>query len=84
MTIEITEKKDEEAKPQGIKDIVKDIDELNRLKEQNDAFETEIKRTEELRSRLSLSGRALAGRPNEKTSEEEAKEEASRILGMFK
>lgn len=81
MTIEITEKKDEEPKPQteDIKETLKAADEYNKLKEQNDQLEEEQKRREAL---IALGGRALAGK-TARTPEEKAAEEAAEHLKIF-
>lgn len=81
--ITISEKKEAPKIPE-LKETVKAIEELESLRKQNDALEAEIKRTEELRARLSLGGRSFAGQaPVEKSKEEIAAEEAKAILRKF-
>lgn len=59
--------------------------EYQKLREENDALEKEILRREELRNRQMISGRANAGQYTpEKSKEEIAKEEAYKILKMFR
>ena len=91
MTIEITEKKEEAPKPQvdDIKETLKAADEYQKLKEENDKMEAEVRRTEELnrkreelRAQSLIGGRSFAGTP-EVTDEQKAQEEAKRILSMF-
>ncbi len=53
-----------------------------RLKQENDAYEVELVRKEELRARSMLDGRAEAGQP-EKSDEDKANEEAANILKEF-
>ena len=53
-----------------------------RLKQENDAYEVELVRKEELRARSMLDGRAEAGQP-EKSEEDKANEEAANILKEF-
>lgn len=78
----------EEEKPVQDSDIKKTLeaaDEYERLKVQNDLFEKEIQRREELKAKLMIGGKADAGQYTpEKSPEEKTKEEASKILEMFK
>lgn len=87
MTIEITEKKEEEKKPveQDIKETLKAADEYQKLKEENDRLEAEYLRQQELKAKIALSGKALAGQPApEKTEKEKADEEAKAILSQIR
>jgi len=60
------------------------LNEIEKVREINDALEKEILRNEELRARQLLGGKTTAGQNTEKTPEDLAQEEASRILGIFK
>jgi len=83
--IVIKQESSEPKKPdiQDVKEILKVADEHQKLKEENDKLEAEIMRGDELKSRRALGGRSEAGQP-EKTQEDKDKEEAERILGMYK
>jgi len=85
MTIEITEKKEEEKKPQeaDIKETLKAADEYERLKAENDKLEAEYQRQIELKAKIAIGGKAEAGK-EEQTDEQKAQEEANRILSMYK
>ena len=81
----ITENKDE-IKPNiesDIKQTLKDADDYQKLKEENDRFEAELLRKENLKARINLGGKAQAGQV-EKSPEEKTKEEAEKILNLFK
>lgn len=82
--ITISDKKTEEPKPENIKDTIQKIDEIQKLKEENDILEAEIKRREELHARLAVGGRALAGQPNEISEEEKASKEAKELLSTYR
>jgi len=56
---------------------------LNKLRAANDAVEKEMLRKEELRAQVALGGKAEAGQ-TDKTPEEKTKEEAGRIISMFR
>jgi len=58
------------------------ISEALRLRQENDEYEKELLRKEELRARAQLGGRADAGQ-REPTPQEEADEKAKAILKMF-
>ena len=76
----------EERKPdkeESIKDTLKAADEYQKLKEENDKLEAEYLRQQELKAKITMGGRASAGEKIEKTPEEQAQEEASKILKMF-
>ena len=79
------ESSEPEKKPdvQDVKETLKAADEYQKLKEENDKLEAEYLRQQELKSRIALGGRSEAGQP-EKTQADKDKEEAERILGMFK
>lgn len=87
MTIEITEKPDkpEEKKPdeEDIKETLKQADEYQRLKEKNDKFEAEIQRAEELKAKMNLGGRAVAGEPGESQQDKDDKE-AAELVSNFR
>ena len=57
-------------------------EDLNKLKAVNDAYEAERLRAEEIRAKEILGGKAQAGQP-EVTPEQEAKEEAEKILRTY-
>lgn len=80
-----TEAKKEEKKPQetDVKEVLKAADEYKRLKEENDKLEAEYLRQQELKAKITLGGRAMAGQNVEKSPEEKAREEATRILKPF-
>jgi len=84
MTIEITEKKEEELKPQpeDIKETLKAADEYKRLKEENDKLEAEFIRQQELKAKIAIGGKALAGK-EELTPEKKAAQEAAEHLKIF-
>ena len=52
------------------------------LKEQNDVFEKEVLRTQEIRAKALIGGRADAGQPEE-SQEDKDEKEAADILGKF-
>ena len=57
--------------------------EIERINKETEALEQAVKRQDEVRAKLMQGGRALAGQPNQKTPEEEIKEEAAKILKPF-
>lgn len=59
-------------------------EEVEKIRAINDALEKEILRNEELRARQLLGGKTTAGQNVDKTPEDLAKEEAVRLLGIFK
>jgi len=83
-------KTDNKEEPQGvqenkIKDILRDADEYQKLKEANDGLEKEYQRREELKAKMALGGRAQAGsQVQEKTQEEKDAEEAKKIISVFR
>lgn len=84
IVIKQEEKKEEKpVETQDIKETLKAADEYKRLKEENDRLETEYVRQQELKAKIAMGGKALAGKV-EKTPEDEAKEEAARIISMFR
>ena len=85
MTIEITEKKEEEKVVQDtdIKETLKQADEYEKLKADNDRMEKEFMRQQELRAKIAIGGQALAGKA-EITDEDKAEGEAKKILDMFR
>ena len=80
--------KQEESKPEpkveveDIKKTLREADEYQKLKEQNDKLEAEYLRSHEIRAKMALGGRADAGMP-EKSDKEKADEAASEILEKF-
>lgn len=81
-----TEDKKEEIKPVERSEIEKGLTtamELKKMQEENDALEREIMRREELRNRQLLGGKTL-NQAEEKSQADKDKEEAQRILGMFR
>jgi len=80
----------EEAIKEGLresdnKSVVENIEkQIEDIKNKNDILEKELLRNEELKAKVMLGGKALAGQPNEKTPEELANEEAKRMLSMFR
>jgi len=89
--ITITDDKDaEEVKPvekevvEGALQAVQEVDKAKKLKEENDAFELEVARAEELKARAALGGKSIAGQQVvEKSEEEKVAEEAKEILRTF-
>jgi hypothetical protein len=68
-----------------IKETLRAADEYRKLKEENDKLEAEYIRHQELKAKIALGGRAMAGQfTPEKSEEEKAKEEAAKILAMFR
>ena len=78
----------EEKKPvqdNEIKEFLIKENELQKLKDINLQLEAEINKNEELKARMAVGGRALAGQVTpEKTPQDIAKEEAERILKIFR
>lgn len=73
----------QEAPQVDIKQTLKDADEYQKLKEENDRLEAEYNRREELKAKMALGGRAQAGQV-EKSEQEKADEEAAELLKRFK
>jgi len=85
----ISNKKEDEEKKLDVNDIresLKLADEYKKIKEMNDKLEEEYKRSDEIiKARGALGGRAFAGQYiPQKTPEEISKEEAAKILSMFR
>jgi hypothetical protein len=84
----ISDKKEEKPAIQDndIKQTLERADNYRKLKEENDKMEAEYNRREELlKGKIAVGGRALAGQYiPEKSPEEIAKEEAAKILSMFR
>jgi hypothetical protein len=59
-----------------------ETEKLMKIKSDNDALEKELARQDYLRAKMELGGRALAGQKT-KTPEEEAEEEANKMLKVF-
>ena len=88
MSITITENAEKEEIKTVEKEVVetalkavKDVDDAERLKVENDALELQVRRKQELMARLAVGGTTEAGQ--EKNPELEAREEAERILRTF-
>jgi len=76
-----------EDKEKNIKDILKQADEYQKLKEQNDKLEREILRQEELNARASIGGKSYAGQPNkteEEIRKEQIKADAAKLISTFR
>ena len=87
MTDIVTKQEDKSEEKTGvnvneIKETLKAADEYQRLKDENDKLEGEYLRQQELRAKLAIGGRTIAGQP-EKTELEKSQEEAAKILSMF-
>ena len=67
-----------------IKKILTAADEYQKLKEQNDKLEQEYLRQQELKAKIAMGGKSLAGQAIEKTPQEIAKEEAAKILSIYR
>ena len=68
---------------EDIKDTLKRADEYEKLKERNDKFEAEIQRTEELKAKMALGGRAQAGQAEE-SQEDKDEKEATELLSTYR
>ncbi len=68
--------------PEISKPEITETEKLIKIKTDNDAMEKELARQDYLRAKMELGGRALAGQ-RAKTPEEEAKEEATKLLKIF-
>lgn len=82
----VTEDKEKEKEKVEVDDVRKALekaDEYEKLKAENDRLETEIRRNMELKAKMAIGGKAEAGIP-EKSQEDKDKEEASKILSMFR
>lgn len=77
---ELAEAKQKTEESEGLSDIEKH---LKKLKEANDDVERELLRQEELRAKVAIGGRALAGQ-QEQTQEDKDAEEATKILKTFR
>lgn len=85
IVIKQDEKKEEKKVDESdIKETLKAADEYQKLKEQNDKLEAEYIRQQELKAKIALGGKSIAGQNIEKNPEEKAKEEAAEILKRFK
>ena len=85
ITISTDEKKEQpKATETDIKKILTSADEYQKLKEQNDKLEAEYLRQQELKAKIAMGGKALAGQAIEKTPQEIAKEEAAKILSIYR
>lgn len=79
------EKKEEKPQDEDIKKTLKAADEYQKLKEENDRLEAEYLRQQELKAKITMAGRAQAGQTvPEKTQEEKDKEEAAKILSIYR
>jgi len=86
MTIEITEKKDEEVKPvepEQIKDTLKAADEYEKKKAEVEKLEALYAREQEIRAKMAMGGTALAGKAEE-SEQDKVNQEAANILKPFK
>lgn len=81
LKISVDEEK-KEAAP-DIKQTLREADEYEKLKQENDKLEAEYNRREELKAKMALGGRAQAGQV-EKSEQEKADEEAAELLKRFK
>ena len=83
MTIEITEKKEEEKpQPEDIKETLKAADEYTKVKEETERLEAMYARNQEIKAKIALGGKAEAGN-QEKSPEEKAAEEAAKHLKLY-
>ena len=83
MTIEITEKKEEEKpQPEDIKETLKAADEYTKVKEETERLEAMYARNQEIKAKIALGGKAEAG-SKEISDEEKAAEEAAKHLKLY-
>ena len=82
LKISVDNEKQEAPQP-DIKQTLKDADEYEKLKQENDRLEAEYNRREEIKAKMALGGRAQAGQV-EKSEEQKAEEEAADLLKRFK
>ena len=78
-----TEEEPKEKKPaqdSDIKNILKEADEYEKKKLEVEKLEALYLREQEIRAKMSMGGQTTAGQNIEKTPEQEAKEEAAKIL----
>ena len=72
-----------EAQPKANEPEASEFDKkLKDLREDNEKMQDELLKQEELKAKILVGGRAAAGHEN-KTPEQEADEEAKRVLDMF-
>ena len=85
ITISTPDKKEEpKANESDIKKILTAADEYAKLKEQNDRLEEQYLRQQELKAKIAIGGKSLAGQAIEKTPQELAAEEAAKILKIYR
>ena len=77
------EKKEHNFKENDIKETLRAADEYQKIKEDNDKLEAEISRQQELKAKLDLGDKAIAGQI-EKSPEEMADEEAKKIISIYR
>lgn len=85
MTIEISEKKEEpekKADTEDVKNTLRAADEYEKLKAENDKLEFEYNRQREIKAKLDIGGKALAGKEDE-SEEDRIANEAKSILKPF-
>ena len=86
IVIKQEEKQEKQTDEGDIKETLKQADEYQKLKEQNDKLEAEYLRRQELKAKLALDGRASAGEEIKKdtTQEDKDKESVDRLVNQFK
>ena len=86
ITISTTQPEEKKAvQDSDIKETLKVADEYKKLKEENDKLEAEYIRQQELKAKIAIGGRANAGQYTpEKTQEQKDREEATKLLSLFR
>ena len=85
--ITIKQEKEEKKEPDetDIKKTLEAADEYTKLKEANDKLEAEYTRQQELKAKITVSGKAMAGQETkEKTQEDLDQEDADKIVNQFR
>jgi acyl CoA:acetate/3-ketoacid CoA transferase alpha subunit len=78
-------KEDKKLEVNDVQETLKAADTYQKIKEQNDKLEIELIRQQELRAKIAIGGKSIAGQfTPEKTKEDLAKEEAKKILDMYR
>jgi len=86
--ITISTKEEEKTQPnvnETVKETLQAADDYQKLKLYNDKLEEEYLRQQELKAKIMMSGRALAGQQtHEKTDKELADEEAAKLINQYR
>jgi len=84
--IKIVTEEEKDKKPADETDLRKTLieaDKYEKIKQENDALELELQRQQELKAKLQMGGESMGGTV-QKTQKDRDKDEADRIIGMFR